>query len=318
MIGGTPENVLVTGASGYIGSALVQVLKSRGIALRATARSRTAIVSRELDVPVEPLDVMGDLPDFTGITAIAHCATPNDIVSREADGGLPLAVTGTHALLRQAVACGVKRFVYLSTIQVYGTELSGRIDETTPPECRTLYGLNHYLGEEVCRFYARNHDIDTLVLRPGNIYGVPSASTVDRWTLVPMTFVRDAAENGRIALRSSGRQTRNFSWVHDIAATIADQLERFPKGYTILNATSDWNASMVELAYRVAAIWEQETGDPLPVDILSDHPEKANEFSFAPNPLQSRPAPALSQRRMDDTIRDLIRLKLARQRTRTT
>lgn len=312
MIRGAPPTVLVTGASGYIGSALVQVLQSRGIPLRATARSRTEIVSQELRVPVEPLDVMGALPDFTGITTIAHCATPNDIASREADGGLPLAVMGTHALLRQAVACGVKQFVYLSTIQVYGTELSGRIDENTSPECRTLYGLNHYLGEEVCRFYARNHDIDALVLRPANIYGVPPVSTVDRWTLVPMTFVRDAAENGRIELRSSGRQTRNFSSVHDIAATIADQLERFPRGYTILNATSNWNASMVWLANRVSAIWEQETGDPLPVDVLSDDPGEANEFSFAPNPLQERPAPAVSQRQMDDTIRDLIRMKIGK------
>lgn len=309
MSGADAEHVLVTGASGYIGSALVRVLQSRGIALTATARSRTDIVSRELGVPVQSLDVMGELPDFTGITTIAHCATPNDIASREADGGLPLAVAGTHSLLKHAVACGVKHFVYLSTVQVYGTELSGRIDENTPTESQNLYGLNHYLGEEVCRYYARNHAIDTLVLRPANIYGVPPVSTVDRWTLVPMAFVRDAAENGRIELRSSGRQTRNFSSVHEVAATIADQLGRFPEGYTVLNAASNWNASMVELANRVSAIWEEETGDPLPVDVLSDEPTTANDFAFAPNPLQSRPEPTKSQRQMDDTIRDLIRMK---------
>lgn len=303
------DHVLVTGASGYIGSELVRQLVEGGVRMTATARGRTNQVSTQLGVPVSRLDVMEPLPSFEGVRTLVHCATPNDIMSRQADGALPLAVMGTRALLEHAARYGVKRFVYLSTAQVYGTELSGTVTEDTPPRCESVYGLNHYLGEEVCRYYARAAGIDIVVLRPTNVYGVPAVSTVDRWTLVPMCFVREALQTGVVTLRSSGRQRRNFVSTREVADLIAHVLADFPTGCTTLNAASNWTCSIAEVATLVQDAWLRQKGAPLEVRVLSDEPQKGSDFTIASRVAHLRLTPDSSRQRMIAVIEGLLQLK---------
>lgn len=272
------ERVLVTGASGFIGSAVVRRLARTGAEVIATARTPSKALEAELGTSVSKLDVMQALPSFEGVQTIVHCATPNDIHSRATDGGLPLGVMGTRYLLEHAANQGVRRVVYLSTLQVYGTELKGYIDEATPVACETLYGLNHYLGEEVCRYFTQRHGLDILALRPSNVYGVPLVSTVDRWTLVPMCFVREAAQTGTITLKSSGKQWRNFVSLNEVTDVIERALNDFPKGYAIANVGSNWRASIAEIASMVAEVWLVKTGQALHIDVQSDAPKTANEF----------------------------------------
>jgi len=305
MTGGT---TLVTGASGFIGSAVVRRLTEAGRPVVATARGNLDALSQQLAVPVTMLDVMGDLPALDGVATVIHCATPNDIQSREGDAGLPLAVSGTRRLLAHAAEQGVRRVVFLSTLQVYGTELSGAITEDTPVRCENLYGLNHYLGEEVCRFYAETAGMDIVALRPSNVYGVPLVSTVDRWTLVPMCFVREAVETGAVTLRSSGRQRRNFVSTEEVAGVIADLIADFPPGFSIVNAASDWTASIAEIAAMVEQVWRRTRSDRIALRVLSDRPEHGNDFTVETRLATRRPTPAQSRRRMEETIEGLIEL----------
>lgn len=307
----TPAKVLVTGASGFLGSAIVQYLTRSGVPVLATARRHNELIAQELGMPVHVLDVMGDLSVadhlFAEADTLVHCATPNDIQSSADDGGFTLGVTGTYRLLEYAISHGLRRVIYLSTLQVYGTELKGEVTEATPVRCENAYGLNHYLGEEVCRLAVLRHQIDAVSLRPSNVYGIPTVSTVERTSLVPMCFVKNALATGAVELRSSGLQRRNFVSTDEVAEIIGALIADFPKGYNIVNAVSDWHASIIEIVRLLQAVWHKTYGENLGLRILSTEPKNSNVFHVTSSMIPPRRTCLQSQHQMSTVIHDLIK-----------
>jgi len=307
----TPGKVLVTGASGFLGSAIVQHLARSGVPVLATARNHNELLAQELGMPVHVLDVMGDLsaadPLFVEADTLVHCATPNDIQSSADDGGFTLGVTGTYRLLDYAVRHGLRRVIYLSTLQVYGTELKGEVTEATPVRCENTYSLNHYLGEEVCRWAVQRHHIDVVSLRPSNVFGVPTVSTVERSTLVPMCFVKSALATGAVELRSSGLQRRNFVSTDEVAEIIGALVADFPKGYNIINAVSDWHASIIQIVRMLQAVWHETYAEDLNLSILSPEPRTSNAFRVASDFIPPFRTRLQSQHHMSEVIKDLIK-----------
>ena len=306
----TVSRVMLTGASGFIGSAVVRHLLCRGTHITPTARRSIDLLSHELGTTVLGFDVMGDLKAqaaaFEGSDTLIHCATPNDIQSRSDDGGMALGVTGTFRLIEEAVRLGITRVIYLSTIQVYGTELHGYVDEGTPVCCETPYSLNHYLGEEVCRLASLRYGIDAVVLRPSNVFGLPTVSTVSRSTLVPMCFVRDALATSSIELRSSGRQKRNFVSTSEVAESVRALLDNFPKGYQVINVVSGWNARIRDIASMVEEAWRTTRRDRISVSYLSDLPAEPRDFTVVSNVLKPILSPEQSKSQMANVIMQLL------------
>jgi UDP-glucose 4-epimerase len=282
-------HVIVIGATGLIGSRLVKELLAAGMRVTATARSPTREVEVELGVPFVQLDVLRPSMNravLPSADCLIHCATANDIISQTPADGFELSVTGTWNVLEMAVRFAVPRVVYFSTFQVYGTELSGRIDESTPVHCETAYGLNHWFGEEVCRMQAAKHDLSVAVVRPSNVYGAPAASTVNRNTLVPVCFVRDARQHGEIRLRSSGRQLRNFVSTQEVARDCLSLLANCPAGFSITNICSPYSATIHDVALLTADIYKERFGKALPVRVMGSEPTVTNRFE-AQSRLQS-------------------------------
>jgi UDP-glucose 4-epimerase len=273
------SRVLITGCAGFIGSRLAKRINGAGFEVVASARSPSPELARELGMPVMALDVLHAPDDVPQVEVIIHCATANDILSRDFEAGLALSVCGTRNVLELARRRGVTRVIFLSTLQVYGTELAGEITEATPPCCESAYALNHFFGEELCRMYARNHGLDIAVLRPANVYGVPDVSSVKRTTLVPMCFVEEALNSGAVTLRSSGRQRRNFVSTDAVADVCLRLLEDFPQGLQVVNVASDWLCSVREIAEMTCEVYREKYGKPLPLSILSQEPQQGGHFA---------------------------------------
>jgi nucleoside-diphosphate-sugar epimerase len=157
--------ILVTGAGGFIGGWIVETLWLRGFKdVRAGVR-RWSSAARIGRFPVEIVlcDVMDkkQVEQATeGLDAVIHCAVgPGDVI-----------VKGTENVLMASQRHGVKMFVHLSTIDVYGTA-TGDVDETTPYQYTgNAYGDSKIEAEKLCWEYITK-GVPTVVLRPTIVYG---------------------------------------------------------------------------------------------------------------------------------------------------
>lgn len=276
------KKLYITGISGFIGSRLAKRCAEAGHHVIGISRRNCPELSRELGIEV----IKADLLDRSSIKldfadTVIHCATSNDIISRDFHDGVSLSVFGTRNLLDATCAAGIQEFIFFSTAQVYGTELHGQVSIQTATRCETPYALNHLFGEELCKMYStRNDGLNCIALRPSNIYGVPEVSTVNRCTLVPICFVDEAIKNKTINLRSSGMQTRNFVSTDEVCDDVIRLLDDFPLGFTTINSGSNWCTSILEIARIVEEVYLRKYGAKIDINIMNDYPKNPNIFKY--------------------------------------
>jgi UDP-glucose 4-epimerase len=252
------ERLLVTGALGYLGGRICLHLRDAGHPLRlVTRRPPETRPSWPADMDVLRLDG-GD--DFTldalcrDCDTVLHLAATNEIAAA-ADPAQALIDTSlaTLRLVRAAERQNVRRFIYMSTAHVYGAPLAGRIDEATLPRPIHPYAITHRAAEDFV-LGARGR-MQVLVLRLSNALGAPADPLIDRWTLIANDLTRQAVQNGKLALRSSGLQRRNFIALGDVCRAVAHCLA-MPAGVWgdgLFNLGGEGSMSILDLTRIIAA-----------------------------------------------------------------
>ncbi len=148
-------NVLVTGAGGFLGSALVADLRLAGYQVRALVKSGS---SSPLNGSTGDV-IVGDIRDercarnaVAGCESVVHLAgkahaLDDDGVSEQ--DYVSVNVEGTRQLVEGAKAEGVQRFVFASSVKVFGETTHGCVDESTPPVPRTPYARSKWTAEQL-------------------------------------------------------------------------------------------------------------------------------------------------------------------------
>lgn len=171
--------LLLTGASGFVGGAILKAAHQRGLKIRPVYRSMDSINEYSQAVFVSELDDAADWSQaLQGVDVLIHAAARTHIMREEALD--PLAeyrrvnVRGTLNLARQAAAAGVKRFVFISSIKVNGEGTTpGRpftADDDPAPE--DAYGLSKTEAEVQLKQVALDMGMEVTIIRPPLIYGV--------------------------------------------------------------------------------------------------------------------------------------------------
>jgi nucleoside-diphosphate-sugar epimerase len=159
------ETILVTGASGFIGGWIAETLYLQNSAqVRAGIRSwSSAARLGRFPIEIVPCDVLDE-------AQIAKAINDVDIVIHCAIGTRHVTVQGTNQMLDAALKQRVKRFVYISTAEVYG-DVSGHVDETFPLQAMGReYGDSKIEAEEICVEYY-NQGLPLTIIRPPIVYG---------------------------------------------------------------------------------------------------------------------------------------------------
>ncbi len=167
-------NVLVTGATGFVGRATCEYLISKGHAVTAAVRS-------PLDLQI-PTIVVGDVgPQTDWVNALKRCDTVVHLaahvhVMRAHPGQTAdfyrVNTQGSERLALQAARAGVRRLIYLSSVKVNGESTPGRaFSERDVPAPVDEYGISKAKAEERLKTIASETGIELVILRPPLVYG---------------------------------------------------------------------------------------------------------------------------------------------------
>lgn len=275
------KRFLVTGGAGFIGSELVHQLASQKA--RAVVVDNLVNGKRQNLADLDSVQVQLIVEDIRSLDYMAALMQDVDTVFHLACLGVRHSIhsphenhdvnaTATLRLLSTAREVGVKRFVYVSSSEVYGTARWVPMKEDHPTFPMTVYGASKLAGECYARAFFQTYGYPTVVVRPFNVYGPRCHHEGDSGEVIPKFLLRCLAGKPMIIF-GDGTQTRDFTYVSDTARGILMAgLSDEAIGQTI-NLGNGREISINDLAREVAYVMERPHAaithsEPRPGDVL--------------------------------------------------
>ena len=219
---------LVTGGCGFIGSHLTEKLIAMGHEVVIIDNLSSGRIENIRGGAVQPgltfinadiLDKDSIAPLFSGVDWVFHLAGIADIVPsiEQPDAYFQANVAGTLNVLQCAKTSGVKRFVYAASSSSYGIPDTYPTPESAPIRPQYPYALTKYMGEELTLHWFRVYGLPAISLRLFNVYG-PGSRTSGAYGAVFGVFLAQKINKKPFTVVGDGRQTRDFTYVTDVAA----------------------------------------------------------------------------------------------------
>lgn len=257
-------NLLLTGATGLIGSAFARLLlKETHWHIYASGRNEERARQLFREEWTNPHfhflkhNICLPLSSKISFHYIVHAASeaaPAAFAERPVDI-IKANLEGVMNLVEYGLKHDMKRFLYVSSGEVYGQgdgtpfteEDNGYVDPMKPRSC---YPSSKRAAETLCASYAAQYGVDVVVARPCHIYG-PNFTEFDNRAYAQ--FLRCAKEGKDIVLKSSGSQLRSWCYVEDCATALLCLLQKGESGQAYNIADPQGHATIRQLAEYIAS-----------------------------------------------------------------
>jgi len=239
---------LITGGAGFIGSHLSDKLIQLGhkvIVIDNLANGIIHNIEHLLDnknFEFHELDIINleDIkPIFKDVDWVFHLAGIGDIVPsiENPKNYYDCNVTGTFNILESSRASGVKKIIYAASSTCYGIPDNYPTNEKADIRPQFPYALTKYMGEELIMHWSQTYNIPAISLRLFNVYG-PRSRTSGAYGAVFGVFLAQKLAEKPFTIVGDGEQTRDFTFVSDIAAAFVAAAEADVRD-EIINIGSD-------------------------------------------------------------------------------
>ena len=251
--------ILITGAAGFLGSALANRLAREGHVVRGLDDlSAGNPDSLSADVHLARGDV-NDRPKLwtllQDVDCVYHLAArvlvPESVLyPREYNN---VNVGGTVTMMEAMRDVGVKRVVFISSGAVYGNQTAQPVNEAALPNPRSPYAVSKLAAEYYVRTIGRLWGIETVILRVFNAYGPGQHLPPVHAPVIP-NFLRQAQQNGTIVVHGDGSQTRDYVYVDDAVSAMAAAAVAEKVNQTVINVGSGTDTSVRDLIRMVLKV----------------------------------------------------------------
>ena len=272
------NKVLITGGMGYLGGHIAKYFSDKGYAVIIATRKPENNIPKTIphNAKVRQLDYNSDeqLNEvMKGIGTLINLAGPNiHSSSYEPENIISYHVKLTERLLWAAKSNNIKKFIYLSTIHVYGKNLKDMVTEKTKPIPVHPFAKAHLAAEKILTAQADNMSVK--IIRCSNSFGIPYFENKKCWKLFVNDLCKSAFQNGRLTIKSAGQDYRDFIAVEDIAPAIHYLLELNNKREIpdIYNLGSSNTVRIIDIARKI----QKEIKDSFDYDcpIIKNKPSK--------------------------------------------
>lgn len=213
--------VLVTGAGGFLGRTLVRGLLGAGFRVRVFVRAAASCFPDSVET------VIGDIRDpgcarraTGGCESIVHLAGKAHAIEDEGvreEEYQSVNVEGTKLLLQASAIDGVRKFVFASSVKVFGEETTGCVDEQVPAAPQTAYARSKWEAEKLVASHAQPCDLATVSLRLPLVYGPTRKGNLYRMIA--------AIDHGRFPPLPSLQTVRSMLHVENFVSAILAALQ---------------------------------------------------------------------------------------------